>query len=171
MIKYLIENYKCFVFTFCIELEKRPQPQLPRSSEELEDLHKLLHFPEEVALRLTESEYQLFYQVQPCEYLRHVAQDLTSSQSKLSTKPPPSPTSHQHHQQQSRESPSTANSSTQTDEEALWLGGTTSALSVQTLINRFNEVLTFLNPSPTTWLKQKKTSNCHTRDQCHSSTF
>lgn len=30
---------------------------------ELEELRNILHFPEEVALRLTDSEYQLFYQV------------------------------------------------------------------------------------------------------------
>lgn len=32
-------------------------------SEELEELQDLLHFPEEVALRLADTEYQLFYQV------------------------------------------------------------------------------------------------------------
>ncbi|KAG8036438.1 hypothetical protein G9C98_003760, partial [Cotesia typhae] len=117
------------------ELEKRPQPQLPRSSEELEDLHKLLHFPEEVALRLSESEYQLFYQVNPNEYLRHVAQDLATLQSKSASK---SSTSSTNHQKQSKELPTTTNSSTQTEEESLWLGAT-SLYSVQTLINRFNE--------------------------------
>lgn len=30
---------------------------------ELEELQSILHFPEEVALRLTDAEYQLFYQV------------------------------------------------------------------------------------------------------------
>ncbi|XP_015189292.1 PREDICTED: 1-phosphatidylinositol 4,5-bisphosphate phosphodiesterase epsilon-1-like [Polistes dominula] len=118
-----------------IELEKRPQPQLPRSSEELEDLHKLLHFPEEVALRLTEVEYQLFYQVPPNEYLKQVAQDLNALQksaSKPSPPPPPTPSP-------SCSSPSKANSSTQTEEESSWPGATVFS-SVQTLINRFNEV-------------------------------
>ncbi|KZC15118.1 1-phosphatidylinositol 4,5-bisphosphate phosphodiesterase epsilon-1 [Dufourea novaeangliae] len=112
------------------ELEKRPQPQPPRSSEELEDLHKLLHFPEEVALRLTETEYQLFYQVPPQEYLRHVAQDLNTQ--KPPARPPPSPS-------RSYSNPSTANSSTQTEEESNWPAPNLSS-SVQTLINRFNEV-------------------------------
>lgn len=31
---------------------------------ELEELQSVLHFPEEVALRITDAEYQLFYQVQ-----------------------------------------------------------------------------------------------------------
>lgn len=30
---------------------------------DLEELQSVLHFPEEVALRLTDAEYQLFYQV------------------------------------------------------------------------------------------------------------
>ena len=45
-------------------------------SAELEALHKLLHFPEEVALRLAESEYHLFHQVPPIDYLRQVTLDL-----------------------------------------------------------------------------------------------
>lgn len=55
-------------------IEKRPllTPQV----EELETLLKLLHFPEEVALRLADTEYHLFYQVQPIDYLRHVTLDL-----------------------------------------------------------------------------------------------
>ncbi|ENN78053.1 hypothetical protein YQE_05489, partial [Dendroctonus ponderosae] len=43
---------------------------------ELEELQELLHFPEEVALRLADSEYQLFYQVPPIDYLRQVTADL-----------------------------------------------------------------------------------------------
>lgn len=119
-----------FSLSYLSELEKRPQPQPPRSSEELEDLHKLLHFPEEVALRLTESEYQLFYEVPPHEYLRHVAQDQTTLQ-KPPARPPPSP---------SRSNPSTANSSTQTEDETSWPVVTVCS-TVQTLIDRFNEVL------------------------------
>ena len=45
-------------------------------SEELENLQRLLHFPEEVALRLTETEYDLFYGVPPISYVRHVTTDL-----------------------------------------------------------------------------------------------
>lgn len=113
------------------ELEKGPQPQPPRSSEELEDLHKLLHFPEEVALRLTESEYQLFYQVPPQEYLRHVEQDQTTLQ-KPPARPPPSSS-------RSCSNPRTINSSTQTEDESSWPVATVVS-SVQILINRFNEV-------------------------------
>jgi hypothetical protein len=32
-------------------------------SSDLEELQNILHFPEEVALRLTDAEYQLYYQV------------------------------------------------------------------------------------------------------------
>jgi phosphatidylinositol phospholipase C epsilon len=45
---------------------------------ELESLHKLLHFPEEVALRLTATEHHLFYQVPPIDYLRQVTLDLAA---------------------------------------------------------------------------------------------
>ena len=45
-------------------------------SDELERLQKLLHFPEEVALQLTEVEYDLFYRVAPIAYIRHVTTDL-----------------------------------------------------------------------------------------------
>ena len=115
------------------ELEKRQQPQLPRSSEELEDLQKLLHFPEEVALRLTETEHQLFYKVPPDEYLRHVAQDLAVSlqrqqHSKSETGDP-----------NQGDGPSLTSSSTQTADAANWPTSTAS-VTVQTLIDRFTEV-------------------------------
>lgn len=38
---------------------------------ELEELQSVLHFPEEVALRITDAEYQLFYQV--CILSRSIA--------------------------------------------------------------------------------------------------
>lgn len=38
---------------------------------ELEELRNILHFPEEVALRLTDSEYQLFYQVRDKKNYNH----------------------------------------------------------------------------------------------------
>ncbi|XP_075989558.1 1-phosphatidylinositol 4,5-bisphosphate phosphodiesterase epsilon-1-like [Anticarsia gemmatalis] len=44
--------------------------------EELTALRYLLRFPEEVALKLTDTEYQLFYQVPPIDYLRQVTLDL-----------------------------------------------------------------------------------------------
>ncbi|CAH2062142.1 unnamed protein product, partial [Iphiclides podalirius] len=46
------------------------------SYEELASLRALLHFPEEVALRLTDTEYRIFYQVPPIDYLRQVTLDL-----------------------------------------------------------------------------------------------
>lgn len=114
---------------FCLtELEKRPQPQQPRSSEELEDLQKQLYFPEEVALRLTEVEYQLFYQVPPNEFLRHVSQDFVAQHRKK-----------QKDQQQQQHTGLTT-SSTQTEDEDSWPIPTAS-VSVQTLIDRFTEVL------------------------------
>lgn len=45
-------------------------------SQELRDLQKILHFPEEVAMRMTETEYNLFNQVAPMMYIRHVTTDL-----------------------------------------------------------------------------------------------
>lgn len=91
-------------------------------------MQKLLHFPEEVALRLAESEYQLFYQVAPSEYLKHVAQD---------------PETLKKHQVAIKRSSTsklvTVCSSTQT-EEIPPSPTDTAAASVQILVNRFNEV-------------------------------
>lgn len=50
------------------------------AAEELEALHRLLHVPEEVALRLADAEYRLFYQVPPIDYLRQVTLDLGTEQ-------------------------------------------------------------------------------------------
>ncbi|XP_066257407.1 1-phosphatidylinositol 4,5-bisphosphate phosphodiesterase epsilon-1-like isoform X2 [Euwallacea similis] len=59
------------------ELEKRiPLTAQTSYCAELEELQELLHFPEEVALRLADTEYQLFYQVPPIDYLRQVTADL-----------------------------------------------------------------------------------------------
>ncbi|KAF5302460.1 hypothetical protein FQR65_LT08550 [Abscondita terminalis] len=59
------------------ELEKRiPLAAQTIHCAELEELQELLHFPEEVALRLADTEYQLFYQVPPIDYLRQVTLDL-----------------------------------------------------------------------------------------------
>ncbi|XP_060525896.1 1-phosphatidylinositol 4,5-bisphosphate phosphodiesterase epsilon-1-like isoform X2 [Cylas formicarius] len=59
------------------ELEKRiPLTAQTTYCAELEELQELLHFPEEVALRLADTEYQLFYQVPPIDYLRQVTADL-----------------------------------------------------------------------------------------------
>ena len=40
--------------------------------EELELLYTMLHFPEEVALRLAELDYELFYSVAPVDYIQHI---------------------------------------------------------------------------------------------------
>ncbi|CAJ0927914.1 unnamed protein product, partial [Mesorhabditis belari] len=45
---------------------------------ELERLQYIVHFPEEVAYQLSLTEYQLFYSIQPMEYVRYVSCDLTS---------------------------------------------------------------------------------------------
>lgn len=45
----------------------------------------MLHFPEEVALKLTEVEYDLYYQVPPIAYIRHVTSDLRPSSQHFST--------------------------------------------------------------------------------------
>ncbi|CAI4232602.1 unnamed protein product [Auanema sp. JU1783] len=45
---------------------------------ELERLQNLLSFPEEVAYELSQTEYKLFYSVNPIEYVRYVSCDLTS---------------------------------------------------------------------------------------------
>lgn len=47
--------------------------------EELDSLQRLLHYPEEVAHRLTEVEYELFYSVPPIAYVRHVTTDLRTN--------------------------------------------------------------------------------------------
>ena len=39
--------------------------------EELQKLESILHFPEEVAFRLIQVEYDLFYGVSPVYYIRH----------------------------------------------------------------------------------------------------
>src|SRR6218665_400104 len=44
-------------------------------TEELQQLQKMLHFPEEVALHLTENEHALFQKVHPVEFIRQVCLD------------------------------------------------------------------------------------------------
>jgi hypothetical protein len=45
---------------------------------ELEMLQTMLHFPEEVALRLAEVDHELFYSVQPVDFVRHITCSLSS---------------------------------------------------------------------------------------------
>lgn len=46
-------------------------------TKELESLQKILHFPEEVAVLLTEVESKLFLNVPPADYIRQVTLDLS----------------------------------------------------------------------------------------------
>ncbi|XP_060069522.1 uncharacterized protein LOC132549598 [Ylistrum balloti] len=46
-------------------------------SEELENLQRLLHFPEEVAILLTDMEHTLFNEIPPSHYIRQVTTDLS----------------------------------------------------------------------------------------------
>lgn len=46
-------------------------------SDELQQLQKMLQYPEEVALHLAETESRLFTGVQPVEYIRQVTLDLS----------------------------------------------------------------------------------------------
>lgn len=138
---------KIFFFFVITELEERQQPQLPRSSEELEDLQKLLHFPEEVALRLTETEYQLFYLVPPGDYLRHVEEEISTTVQKQQQECILQKTAFggkqggaggigagYHHRNFSSSCSTLTNSATQTDDDKV---------TMQILISRHNEVNLF----------------------------
>lgn len=48
---------------------------------ELESLQKLLHFPEEVALSLLETENSIFYQIPPIDYLRQATLESSGASS------------------------------------------------------------------------------------------
>jgi hypothetical protein len=50
-----------------------------RHTTELENIQRLLHFPEEAALLLTKTESEMFTRVSPAYYIRHISVDLTSS--------------------------------------------------------------------------------------------
>lgn len=50
-------------------------------SNDLEEIQHILHFPEEVALRLTDAEYQLFYQV--CESILNELKKMSLSKKKV----------------------------------------------------------------------------------------
>lgn len=60
------------------QLALKPAPdQGTVYSKELEGLQKMLQFPEEVAILLTETEYSLFYKVSPLCYVRQVTCDMS----------------------------------------------------------------------------------------------
>ncbi|XP_037093117.1 1-phosphatidylinositol 4,5-bisphosphate phosphodiesterase epsilon-1-like [Pollicipes pollicipes] len=65
-------------------LLKRVVPHHPSCSllyyKELEDLQKILHFPEQLALSMTETEHKLFSQVSAIAYIRYTTCDLTGSE-------------------------------------------------------------------------------------------
>lgn len=62
-LRWLLEAFDRELYSVA-ELEKRiPLTVQTNYCADLEQLQELLHFPEEVALRLADTEYQLFYQV------------------------------------------------------------------------------------------------------------
>ena len=66
------------IATAASALPRRMLALPPSFPDELNALHRLLAFPEEVALKLTETEYELFNCVPSIDYLRHCTTDLTS---------------------------------------------------------------------------------------------
>jgi len=80
---YPSELYYCFdlLFSSIIVTDSRREFYLYNPviayKEELELLQSILHFPEEVALRLSEVEYALFYSVPPVDYIRHMTTNLS----------------------------------------------------------------------------------------------
>ncbi|KAF4517551.1 hypothetical protein B566_EDAN005115, partial [Ephemera danica] len=103
---------------------------------ELESLQKLLHFPEEVALRLTATEHQLFYQVPPIDYLRQVTLDLAGQGGA-----PGAGTSAEHPTAGVAAAACAAATATAT------ASSTAARPSVKDLIKRFNEAKNHLNVS------------------------
>ncbi|KAK6186334.1 hypothetical protein SNE40_008387 [Patella caerulea] len=67
-------DFQCRQFTLRPELNT-----FSKYSAELEQLQKMLHFPEEVALLMTKTEHELFMSVSPAQYVRHITVDLTRS--------------------------------------------------------------------------------------------
>ena len=74
-----------YLFHLLIELSRRQltlRPDMDQCtvhSAELNHLQKIIHFPEEVALLLTRTEYALFNSVSPSYYIRQVTLDLSRS--------------------------------------------------------------------------------------------
>jgi hypothetical protein len=71
----------------------------PSFPDELNILQRLLPFPEEVALKLTETEYELFNSVPPIDYLRYCTTDLTARQQHQTSGQTGQPSGHHHHHQ------------------------------------------------------------------------
>ena len=75
-----LRNVSVFLDMSCRQLSMRHElEQTPQHSAELDMLQRLLHFPEEVARRLTEVEYMLFQKVSPLYYVRQVTMDLSKN--------------------------------------------------------------------------------------------
>lgn len=99
--------------------------------EELELLHTMLHFPEEVALRLAELDYELFYRVAPVDYIQHIT--LCLNQINLDE------------QQTAAGSSRGAKANSQQTAAAQRTAATSSkAYTVQDLIRRFNFISTWV---------------------------
>jgi hypothetical protein len=108
----------------------------PSFPDELNILQRLLPFPEEVALKLTETEFQLFNSVPPIDYLRYCTTDLTArhhhhhqaSAAGQSAGQQHQPSGHHHHHQ-----PFSSSQQQSTNAQPAENG-------VPSLIRRFNEV-------------------------------
>ena len=98
--------------------------------EELELLHTMLHFPEEVALRLAELDYELFYSVAPVDYIQHIT--LCLNQINLDE------------QQTAAASSRSAKVNQQTAAAQRTASASGKAYTVQDLIRRFNFISTWV---------------------------
>ncbi|XP_041369675.1 1-phosphatidylinositol 4,5-bisphosphate phosphodiesterase epsilon-1-like [Gigantopelta aegis] len=64
------------------QMSLQPSLEVPSVyTEELEQLQKMLHFPEEIAFLLTDREHDLFTNIPPAQYVRQVTMDLSRSPS------------------------------------------------------------------------------------------
>lgn len=94
---------------------------------ELEMLQTMLHFPEEVAIRLAEVDDELFYSVQPVDFVRHITCSLSHNPNSSNVRPNDS-------------NLSCTASSVRPPSSSV----TTTRATVHDLIRRFNEVRDFV---------------------------
>lgn len=97
--------------------------------EELELLHTMLHFPEEVALRLAEVDYELFYSVSPVDYIQHIT--LCLNQINLE-------------EQQTAAASSRAGGAGKISQQTALQRSSSGKATVQDLIRRFNFISTWV---------------------------
>lgn len=79
------QKYSEWMPIHCLYLDFHRKPPIlkpatdrgTKYSQELQNLQKMLHFPEEVALLLTETEHALFNCVPPAHYIRQVTTDIS----------------------------------------------------------------------------------------------